>query len=69
MSSLKPHWLQNLAPAGFWWPQLGQDAGNSAPHSLQNLLPSAFAVWHFGQIILGSFCVRLHGLERQRFDQ
>jgi hypothetical protein len=49
---LLPHSKQNLLPAGFAVPQLGQELSNLFPHSLQNLATARFSKPHFGHFIL-----------------
>ena len=46
-----PHSMQNLAPAGFWAPQLGQAGVSSAPHDMQKRARSGFSAAQFGQLL------------------
>jgi len=48
-----PQLLQNLAPGGFCWLQLGQISGNFSPQLLQNREPDGFSCWQFVQMIKG----------------
>jgi hypothetical protein len=45
-----PHSPQNLSPAVFAEPQLGQVTASRVPHSPQNLRPGSLAALQLGQI-------------------
>jgi hypothetical protein len=41
--------MQNLAPGGFWVPQVGQVGDSAAPHDMQNRALSGLSVPQLGQ--------------------